>query len=122
MKRIYLSLGSNIGDREGNLRKAVEHFAVYEAGPIRIAVTIATFPDSGLNEVYVPHLPVPAVQAMLEEWGVRPSNLKKHRYKRLRSPSLEDLYALRTDSKDKNRFWDASPVTTVFRAFWDFSG
>ena len=27
MKRIYLSLGSNVGDREGNLRKAVERLA-----------------------------------------------------------------------------------------------
>src|ERR1019366_10257366 len=27
LKRIYLSLGSNIGDREGNLRKAVERLA-----------------------------------------------------------------------------------------------
>src|ERR1039457_1810665 len=27
LKRIYLSLGSNIGDREGNLRQAVERLA-----------------------------------------------------------------------------------------------
>jgi 2-amino-4-hydroxy-6-hydroxymethyldihydropteridine diphosphokinase len=27
LKRVYLSLGSNIGDREGNLRKAVEQLA-----------------------------------------------------------------------------------------------
>ena len=30
MKRVYLSLGSNIGDREGNLRKAVERLAAQE--------------------------------------------------------------------------------------------
>ena len=30
MKRVYLSLGSNIGNREGNLRKAVERLAAQE--------------------------------------------------------------------------------------------
>ena len=30
MKRIYLSLGSNLGDRESNLRKAVERLAASE--------------------------------------------------------------------------------------------
>ena len=30
MKRIYLSLGSNIGDREGHLRKAVERLAAQD--------------------------------------------------------------------------------------------
>jgi 2-amino-4-hydroxy-6-hydroxymethyldihydropteridine diphosphokinase len=30
LKRVYLSLGSNIGDREGNLRKAVERLAAQE--------------------------------------------------------------------------------------------
>jgi 2-amino-4-hydroxy-6-hydroxymethyldihydropteridine diphosphokinase len=45
LKRIYLSLGSNIGDREGNLRKAVERLAsqdvrvlhtsrIYETEPV----------------------------------------------------------------------------------------
>ena len=45
MKRIYLSLGSNIGDREANLRKAIEHLAsqdmrvlhasrIYETEPV----------------------------------------------------------------------------------------
>ena len=45
MKRIYLSLGSNIGDREANLRKAVEQLAsqdmrvlhtsrIYETEPV----------------------------------------------------------------------------------------
>ena len=45
MKRIYLSLGSNVGDREGNLRKAVERLAsddvrvlrrsrIYETEPV----------------------------------------------------------------------------------------
>ena len=45
MKRIYLSLGSNIGDREGHLRKAVERLAsqdvrvlhasrIYETEPV----------------------------------------------------------------------------------------
>ena len=33
MKRIYLSLGSNLGDREGNLRKAVERLA---SGDVRV--------------------------------------------------------------------------------------
>jgi 2-amino-4-hydroxy-6-hydroxymethyldihydropteridine diphosphokinase len=45
LKRIYLSLGSNLGDREGNLRKAVERLAsddvrvlrrsrIYETEPV----------------------------------------------------------------------------------------
>jgi 2-amino-4-hydroxy-6-hydroxymethyldihydropteridine diphosphokinase len=45
LKRIYLSLGSNVGDREGNLRKAVERLAsddvrvlrrsrIYETEPV----------------------------------------------------------------------------------------
>ena len=36
MKRIYLSLGSNVGDREGNLRSAVERLA---AGDVRVLRT-----------------------------------------------------------------------------------
>jgi 2-amino-4-hydroxy-6-hydroxymethyldihydropteridine diphosphokinase len=45
LKRIYLSLGSNVGDREGNLRKALERLAsddvrvlrnsrIYETEPV----------------------------------------------------------------------------------------
>ena len=35
MKRVYLSLGSNIGDREGNLRKAVERLEWHEVRVLR---------------------------------------------------------------------------------------
>ena len=35
MKRIYLSLGSNVGDREGNLRKAVERLAFHDVHVLR---------------------------------------------------------------------------------------
>ena len=32
--KIFLSLGSNVGDREGNLRSAIEHLRVLRASPI----------------------------------------------------------------------------------------
>ena len=35
MKRIYLSLGSNVGDRQGNLRKAVERLASLDVRVLR---------------------------------------------------------------------------------------
>jgi 2-amino-4-hydroxy-6-hydroxymethyldihydropteridine diphosphokinase len=35
LKRIYLSLGSNVGDREGNLRKAVERLASNDVRMLR---------------------------------------------------------------------------------------
>jgi 2-amino-4-hydroxy-6-hydroxymethyldihydropteridine diphosphokinase len=35
LKRVYLSLGSNVGDREGNLRKAVELLACHDVRVLR---------------------------------------------------------------------------------------
>jgi hypothetical protein len=75
------------------LRTALEHFAVYEGGPIRIAVI--TLENETNSYVYVPHSPIPPVQAILDEWQVGSSNVKTHPYKRLRVISLESLYALR---------------------------
>ena len=44
MKRIYLSLGSNIGDREGNLRKAVERLASDDVRVLRSSRNYETEP------------------------------------------------------------------------------
>ena len=77
-----------------NLRRAVEHFATFEAGPIRIAMTLWTVPLVDGNCVFVPHRPVPAVQGLLDRWNVRPSSIKKHPYRRLAPLSLENCYAL----------------------------
>ena len=44
MKRVYLSLGSNIGDREGNLRKAVERLAAQDVRVLRASRIYETEP------------------------------------------------------------------------------
>ena len=44
MKRIYLSLGSNVGDREGNLRKAVERLASLDVRVLRSSRIYETEP------------------------------------------------------------------------------
>ena len=44
MKRIYLSLGSNVGDREGNLRKAVERLATGDVRVLRSSRIYETEP------------------------------------------------------------------------------
>ena len=44
MKRVYLSLGSNIGDREGNLRKAVERLAALDIRVLRASRIYETEP------------------------------------------------------------------------------
>jgi 2-amino-4-hydroxy-6-hydroxymethyldihydropteridine diphosphokinase len=57
LKRIYLSLGSNVGDREGNLRKAVERLASQDVRVLRTSRIYETEPvgyrDQGwfLNQV-----------------------------------------------------------------------
>ena len=44
MKRIYLSLGSNVGDREGNLRRAVERLAARDVRVLRTSRIYETEP------------------------------------------------------------------------------
>ena len=44
MKRIYLSLGSNIGDREGNLRTAVGRLAANDVHPLHLSRVYETEP------------------------------------------------------------------------------
>jgi 2-amino-4-hydroxy-6-hydroxymethyldihydropteridine diphosphokinase len=44
LKRIYLSLGSNVGDREGNLRKAVERLASLDVRVLRSSRIYETEP------------------------------------------------------------------------------
>jgi 2-amino-4-hydroxy-6-hydroxymethyldihydropteridine diphosphokinase len=44
LKRIYLSLGSNIGDRAGNLRKAVERLAALDIRVLRASRIYETEP------------------------------------------------------------------------------
>ena len=44
MKRVYLSLGSNIGDREGNLRKALERLASEDVHLLRASRIYETEP------------------------------------------------------------------------------
>lgn len=44
MKRVYLSLGSNLGDRESNLRAAVERMAAEEIAVLRVSPVYETAP------------------------------------------------------------------------------
>jgi 2-amino-4-hydroxy-6-hydroxymethyldihydropteridine diphosphokinase len=44
LKRIYLSLGSNVGDREGNLRRAVERLAARDVRVLRTSRIYETEP------------------------------------------------------------------------------
>ena len=52
MKRIYLSLGSNIGDREGNLRQAVERLASLDVRVLRTSRIYATEPLDYKNQAW----------------------------------------------------------------------
>jgi 2-amino-4-hydroxy-6-hydroxymethyldihydropteridine diphosphokinase len=44
VKRVYLSLGSNIGDRERNLRDALDRLAVADVGVLRVSPIYETEP------------------------------------------------------------------------------
>jgi len=44
VKRVYLSLGSNLGDRESNLRAAVERMAAEEIAVLRVSPVYETAP------------------------------------------------------------------------------
>ena len=52
MKRIYLSLGSNIGDREGNLRQAVERLASLDVRVLHASRIYATEPLDYKNQAW----------------------------------------------------------------------
>ena len=52
MKRIYLSLGSNIGDREGNLRKAVERLASLDVRVLHASRIYETEPLDYKNQAW----------------------------------------------------------------------
>ena len=52
MKRIYLSLGSNLGDREANLRKAVERLAHLEISVLRESRIYETEPVDYLDQAW----------------------------------------------------------------------
>jgi 2-amino-4-hydroxy-6-hydroxymethyldihydropteridine diphosphokinase len=52
LKRIYLSLGSNIGDREGNLRKAVERLAAHDVHVLHGSRIYETEPVDYLEQAW----------------------------------------------------------------------
>ena len=52
MKRIYLSLGSNIGDREGNLRQAVERLASLDVRVLHASRIYETEPLDYKNQAW----------------------------------------------------------------------
>ena len=52
MKRVYLSLGSNIGDREGNLRKAVERLAGREIRVLHTSRIYETEPVDYIDQAW----------------------------------------------------------------------
>ena len=52
MKRIYLSLGSNIGDRETNLRKAVERLASLDVHVLRASRIYETEPVDYVDQAW----------------------------------------------------------------------
>ncbi len=52
MKRIYLSLGSNIGDREANLRKAVEGLEALDVHVLRASRIYETEPVDYVDQAW----------------------------------------------------------------------
>jgi 2-amino-4-hydroxy-6-hydroxymethyldihydropteridine diphosphokinase len=52
LKRIYLSLGSNIGDRAANLRKAVEHLASQDVRVLHLSRIYETEPVDYLDQAW----------------------------------------------------------------------
>jgi 2-amino-4-hydroxy-6-hydroxymethyldihydropteridine diphosphokinase len=52
LKRIYLSLGSNIGDREGNLRQAVERLASLDVRVLHASRIYETEPLDYKNQAW----------------------------------------------------------------------
>ena len=52
MKRIYLSLGSNIGDREANLRKAVEQLASQDMRVLHTSRVYETEPMDYVDQAW----------------------------------------------------------------------
>ncbi len=68
MKTVYLSLGSNTGDREGNLRAAVELLAA-DARVLRVSPAYETEPVENTNQDWFLNLAVEA------ETGLSPMRL-----------------------------------------------
>jgi 2-amino-4-hydroxy-6-hydroxymethyldihydropteridine diphosphokinase len=52
LKRIYLSLGSNIGDREANLRKAIEQLASQDVRVLHTSRIYETEPVDYVNQAW----------------------------------------------------------------------
>jgi 2-amino-4-hydroxy-6-hydroxymethyldihydropteridine diphosphokinase len=52
LKRIYLSFGSNIGDREDNLRKAVERLAAHDIRVLHISRIYETEPVDYVQQAW----------------------------------------------------------------------
>jgi hypothetical protein len=80
---------------EYNLRfyQALTHFAVYEGGPIRIAVI--TLDDTDNSLVFVPHKPIPLIEKFLASWDAPwlKSNAQR-KYHKLGVATLESMYAI----------------------------
>ena len=60
MKRIYLSLGSNIGDREANLRKAIEQLASQDMRVLHTSRIYETEPVDYVDQAWFLNLVVEA--------------------------------------------------------------
>ena len=60
MKVLYLSLGSNIGDREDNLRKAIERLAAPDLHVLRVSPVYETEPVEYTNQRWFLNLVVEA--------------------------------------------------------------
>jgi len=60
LKTVYLSLGSNIGDREGNLRDAIKRLAAPDLGVLRVSPVYETEPMGVTDQPWFLNLVVEA--------------------------------------------------------------
>ncbi|MGD0900036.1 MAG: hypothetical protein ABR915_19550 [Thermoguttaceae bacterium] len=82
-----------VDEYELKLRVAIDHFAAYQGGPLR--VVIITLEDQENSLVFVPQEPVPFVTRLLGAWDAAWARANARRnYRALGVATLENLYSL----------------------------
>jgi hypothetical protein len=94
--RRFLALVATDADSPGpesaGMQDALAAFCRREEGPVRAVVVQVG--DSVEEHVFVPHHPVPAVQALLAQWGLDAAAPRTRPYRGLHKAALEALYGI----------------------------
>lgn len=85
MVTVYLSAGSNLGDREGNLRRGVEFLSDADVAPSRLSSTFETEPVGYLDQPWFLNLVIEARTAIPPDQLLRVCLSAEHAQRRTRT-------------------------------------